>query len=118
MSHWKSFAPQFSPFYRNSLFWLIINFHIKRITHRDTKIISKKKIISNKKKKKSPKNISNFTNSFVKNSWHYLATTTTIVKMFHSSSLMNYLPFSCQSFPHVLVQLLSNILYCHVNMHY
>lgn len=51
MSHWKSFAPQFSPFYRNSLFWLIINFYIKRITHRDTKIISKKKIISNKKKK-------------------------------------------------------------------
>lgn len=107
MSHWKSFAPQFSPFYGNSLFWLIINFHIKRITHRDTKIISKEKKI-----------ISNFTNSFVKNSWHYLATTTTIVKMFHSSSLMNYLPFSCQSFPHVLVHLLSNILYCHVNMHY
>lgn len=43
MSHWKSFAPQFSPFYGNSLFWLIINFHIKRITHRDTKIISKEK---------------------------------------------------------------------------
>lgn len=107
MSHWKSFAPQFSPFYGNSLFWLIINFHIKRITHRDTNIISKEKKI-----------ISNFTNSFVKNSWHYLATTTTIVKMFHSSSLMNYLPFSCQSFPHVLVHLLSNILYCHVNMHY
>lgn len=43
MSHWKSFAPQFSPFYGNSLFWLIINFHIKRITHRDTNIISKEK---------------------------------------------------------------------------
>lgn len=35
-----------------------------------------------------------------------------VVQIFHSSLLMNYLPFSCQIFLHVLVQLLSNILYC------
>lgn len=38
------------------------------------------------------------------------------VNFFHSSLLMNYLPFSCQTLLPVLVPLLSNVLYWHVNI--
>lgn len=38
------------------------------------------------------------------------------VKFFHSSLLMNYLPFSCQTLLNVLVQLLSNVLHWYVNI--